>query len=98
MGYKLSHRLNCDQGGVRNARLTPDGNFVLTSGANKTVKLWSFKVKASYFAFLVLFHAGGAQQGGPGGPRPPLVLGPGPLKFPGAPLIMGRGPLTGPVD
>ena len=59
MGYKLSHRLNCDQGGVRNARLTPDGNFVLTSGANKTVKLWSFKVKASYFAFLVLFHVQG---------------------------------------
>ena len=45
MSYSLEERVSCDQGGVRNARLTPDGNFVLTSGANKTVKLWSFKVK-----------------------------------------------------
>ena len=30
---------------------------------------------------------GGAQQGGPGGPRPPLVLGPSPINPPGPPLV-----------
>ena len=45
------------------------------------------------------FNSGGAQQGGPGGPRPPLVLGPGLLKFCGPPLILGPGPRKiAPID
>ena len=42
--------------------------------------------------------AGGTQQGGPGGPRPPLVLGPGPLKFHRPPFILGPGPVKLPKN
>ena len=35
----------------------------------------------------IAFCSGGAQQGGPGGPRPPLVLGPSPINPPGPPLV-----------
>ena len=42
--------------------------------------------------------SGGAQQGGPGGPRPPLILGPGPLKFPRPPLDLAPAPKVSPID
>ena len=44
------------------------------------------------------FNSGGAQQGGPGGPRPPLVLGLGPLKFPGPPLDLAPAPKVSTID
>lgn len=43
ISYNLKHQLKCDQGAVRAVRFSVDGDFCLTAGANKTVKLWSNK-------------------------------------------------------
>ena len=40
-GYKLKHKIACDQGAVRAVRLNVDGDYCLTSGSNKTFKLWN---------------------------------------------------------
>ena len=39
-------------------------------------------------------NSGGPQQGGPGGPRPPLILGPRPINFPRPPLVFVPWPLN----
>ena len=37
--YRLTKRINCDQGAVRAVRFAVDGDYCMTAGANKTVKL-----------------------------------------------------------
>ena len=38
---KLRDSLDCKQGAVRAIRYNIDGDYILTCGSNKTVKLWN---------------------------------------------------------
>ena len=37
---QLLERRDCQQGAVRAVRFNVDGDYVITSGSNKTIKLW----------------------------------------------------------
>ena len=46
--FDLLQRLDCQQGAVRAVRYNVDGNYVITCGSNKTIKLWtSFASKSA---------------------------------------------------
>ncbi|KAE8620082.1 hypothetical protein XENTR_v10010091 [Xenopus tropicalis] len=38
---KLQHKLECNQGAVRAVRFNVDGNYCMTCGSDKTLKLWN---------------------------------------------------------
>ena len=38
---KLSATIDCKQGAVRAVRFNVDGNYAITSGSDKSVKLWN---------------------------------------------------------
>ena len=40
-GFQLHKKLDCQQGAVRAVRYNVDGDYVITSGSNKTIKLWT---------------------------------------------------------
>ena len=40
-GFKLLEKLDCQQGAVRAVRYNVDGDYVITSGSNKTIRLWT---------------------------------------------------------
>ena len=40
-GFKLLEKLDCQQGAVRAVRFNVDGDYLITSGSNKTIKLWT---------------------------------------------------------
>ena len=44
---KLRDSLDCKQGAVRAIRYNIDGDYILTCGSNKTVKLWNAKTFVS---------------------------------------------------
>ena len=46
---KLRDSLDCKQGAVRAIRYNIDGDYILTCGSNKTVKLWNAKTFVSTF-------------------------------------------------
>ena len=46
---KLRDSLDCKQGAVRAIRYNIDGDYILTCGSNKTVKLWNAKTFVSTY-------------------------------------------------
>ena len=40
-GFELLEKLDCQQGAIRAVRFNVDGDYVITSGSNKTIKLWT---------------------------------------------------------
>ena len=40
---ELRNSLDCKQGAIRAVRYNIDGDYILTCGSNKTVKLWNAK-------------------------------------------------------
>ena len=38
---KLIEKLDCQQGAVRAVRFNTDGDYVITCGSNKTIRLWT---------------------------------------------------------
>ena len=44
---KLEGSIDCLQGAVRAVRYNVDGDYILTCGSNKTVKLWNAKTRVS---------------------------------------------------
>ena len=47
---KLEGSIDCLQGAVRAVRYNVDGDYILTCGSNKTVKLWNAKTQVCIFA------------------------------------------------
>ena len=45
--FKLNEKVDCQQGAVRAVRFNVDGDYVITSGSNKTIKLWTSASKES---------------------------------------------------
>jgi len=41
MNFELKHKFDCDQGAIRAVRYNVDGNYCLTSGADRKVKLFN---------------------------------------------------------
>jgi mitogen-activated protein kinase organizer 1 len=39
--FKLNSKLDCQQGAVRAVRYNIDGDYIITSGSNKTIRLWT---------------------------------------------------------
>ena len=48
---KLEGSIDCLQGAVRAVRYNVDGDYILTCGSNKTVKLWNAKTRVSILHF-----------------------------------------------
>ena len=48
---KLEGNVDCAQGAVRAVRYNVEGDYILTCGSNKTVKLWNAKSLVSHFDF-----------------------------------------------
>ena len=51
MIMKLEGSIDCVQGAVRAVRYNVDGDYILTCGSNKTVKLWNAKTRVSILFF-----------------------------------------------
>ena len=45
--FELNEKVDCQQGAVRAVRFNVDGDYVITSGSNKTIKLWTSASKES---------------------------------------------------
>ena len=58
MGYLRRNRILCDQGAVRAVRYSVDGEYCLTAGSDKTVKLWN-PVKAKEGKGALMTYGGG---------------------------------------
>ena len=55
---QLLERRDCQQGAVRAVRFNVDGDYVITSGSNKTIKLWtSFASKGGSAKSSKLLHS-----------------------------------------
>ena len=52
---KLEGSIDCLQGAVRAVRYNVDGDYILTCGSNKTVKLWNAKTRVSIILHYI-FH------------------------------------------
>ena len=47
---KLEESVDCAQGAVRAVRYNVEGDYILTCGSNKTVKLWNAKSLVSHWS------------------------------------------------
>ena len=53
---KLEGSIDCLQGAVRAVRYNVDGDYILTCGSNKTVKLWNAKTQVCMYFRPKIFH------------------------------------------
>ena len=51
---KLEGSVDCAQGAVRAVRYNVEGDYILTCGSNKTVKLWNAKSLVSHFHLKII--------------------------------------------
>ena len=51
---KLEESVDCAQGAVRAVRYNVEGDYILTCGSNKTVKLWNAKSLVSHFDLIII--------------------------------------------
>ena len=52
---KLEGSVDCAQGAVRAVRYNVEGDYILTCGSNKTVKLWNAKSLVSHFDLKIIY-------------------------------------------
>ena len=53
---KLEGSIDCLQGAVRAVRYNVDGDYILTCGSNKTVKLWNAKTRVSILHYIFIIY------------------------------------------